>query len=144
MLTVGDNCNLIPSFAAASIRRSRVLNLDNHIYLLSENKDLQNSNDATLDFLTVYYLNNDGKFIFANIIDRSVLTNPELSINDFVVTKNNKIVVADAAQSRLIFFSYPLFNEVTVEKVVGLKTAPLALAITKDNHLIVATRESIN
>jgi len=77
-LTIGDNCNLIPAIAATSVRRSRVLTLNKNIYLLSENKDLQNTNDATLDFITIYHLSNEGKFVFANIIDGSTLANPRL------------------------------------------------------------------
>lgn len=142
-LTLGLNCNLIPSFAVTSTRKSRILDLSGRIYVLSLSKDASNGNDKTLDFITVYYLNNQGKFIFVNIIDGSQLTNPELSINDFVVTSDHIIIVADAIRNRLIYYSYYASNEVYLLKIISLSSTPLALSYTKDNHLIVATREAI-
>ena len=84
------------------------MNIEGKTYLLSANKD--DYNNGTIDFVTVYYLNNQGVFVFANIIDGRSLTNPELDISDFVITKDGTIVVADTAQPRLIFFTYSLEN----------------------------------
>lgn len=131
------------SLAESLSRRSRVLSLGTRTYLLSSNVDL--NNEKTLNYIIVYYLNANNQFVFANIIDGSTLTNPILDISDVVITKDNQIIVADRAISRLIFFEYTVFNEVKVSKLVGLALKPLALAYNKrGNSLLVATRESIN
>ena len=52
----------------------------------------------------MYYLNGKGEFVFANVIDGSQLTNPAHDISDFVVTKDNLIIVAGRANSRLVYY----------------------------------------
>ena len=79
-------------------------------YLLSANYDINK-----IDFISIFYLNNEGHFVFANIIDGNQLPNPELDITDFaVVYDGSLIVVADAAYSRLIYYKYTVYNEVRV------------------------------
>ena len=73
------------------------------------------------------------------------MVNPELDIVDFIITDSKDIVVADASQSRIIYYQYSMENEVTITKVVGLSSKPLALAYSpSENSLFVGTRQGIN
>ena len=137
---MGKNCNLIQAFEAGIERKSTVLKLGDRTYLLSRNgKSLQ-----SLDYITIYYLNSQNQFVFANIIDGSKFADPILSITDYQVDKNNQIIVADSRIPRLIMYSYNLANEVTVKTVFNLPSKPLSLTYNKDQHtILVATRTEI-
>jgi hypothetical protein len=83
-----------------------VFKLNGKSYLLSRNKQSLES----IDYITVYYYNSNKQFIFVNIIDGSSFADPALSITDFIVEKNNQIVVADSRNPRLIAYTYSAFN----------------------------------
>ena len=76
--------------------------LNGKTYLLSRNKQSLQS----IDYITLYYYNSNKQFVFLNIIDGSSFDDPALSITDYIVDKNNQIVVADSRNPRLIAYSY--------------------------------------
>lgn len=42
-----------------------------------------------MDYIMIYYLNQRGEMVFANVIDGSQLEEPTLSITDFLVVNND-------------------------------------------------------
>lgn len=85
------------------------------------------------------------RFTFNNIIDGSYLDDSSIEISDYLVAGDNSIVVADSLNSRLVFFDFSVFNQVTVSKIVAYQGRPLALTFNPDaNSLLVATKDVIN
>lgn len=109
-------------------------------YLLSRNKQSLQS----IDYITVYYYNSNRQFIFVNVIDGSSFNDPALSITDYIVDKNNHIVIADSRIPRLIAFTYSADNEVVLRAVMNLPAKPTALSYSSQSHsLFVAYRNDI-
>lgn len=139
-LTLGVNCNLVNSFETGIERKSAVIRMQGRTYLLSRNKQSLQS----IDYITVYYYNSQREFIFVNLIDGSSFEDPALSITDFIVDRNNQIVVADSRNPRLIAFSYSADNQVTLKSVMSLATKATAISYSKQSHSIfVASRSDI-
>jgi hypothetical protein len=142
VLQMGDNCKLFPSAAKTTSRQSKILTIGAQTYLLSESSDI-NGGGAGFDFITIYYLNQKGEFVFANIIDSNLLPDGQLQITDYVVTQDNQIIIADTQGSRLVYFEYLASNEITITKIIGLSVVPQALSYTTQDTLLLASAEAI-
>lgn len=92
----------------------------------------------------MHYLNTDGRFVFANIIDASHTSNPELEVTDIVLTKDQSIIVADAKHSRLIYYRYNVANTYEVTHEIKLASPPLSLGYSIHiNTLMVGSSQDI-